>query len=198
MSDTETTIMVTPSEVIEHVYCPRFTYYMHVLNIPQFEDRRFKVLKGREVHKRRESENRFYLRKKMGVVNRDLNVYLASPNLGVRGIVDEVLCIEDGTLAPLDYKYSPYQEQAFKTHRVQITLYGLLIFEAYHKPVTRGYIAYIRGGSRVVDVPIGQAEAEVAQQIVAEIFDVIKTGRLPKKTAYRSKCSDCCYKNICV
>ena len=46
MSDTETTIMITPSEVIEHIYCPRFTYYMNVLNIPQFEDRRFKVLKA--------------------------------------------------------------------------------------------------------------------------------------------------------
>ena len=125
MSDTETTTMITPSEVIEHIYCPRFTYYMNVLNIPQFEDRRFKVLKGREVHKRRETENRFYLRKKIGVVDRDLNVYLASPSLGVRGVVDEVLTLEDGSLAPLDYKYSPYREHAFKTHRIQIILYGL-------------------------------------------------------------------------
>ena len=181
MSDTETTIMITPSEVIEHVYCPRFTYYMNVLNIPQFEDRRFKVLKGREVHKRREKENRFYLRKKIGVVNRDLNVYLASPELGVRGVVDEVLTLRDGTFAPLDYKYSPYREHAFKTHRIQITLYGLLTREAYQKRVTRGYVAYIRGGSHLVEVPIGEAEESIAKKIVAEILDIIQTGRLPKK-----------------
>ena len=181
MSDTETTIMITPSEVIEHIYCPRFTYYMNVLNIPQFEDRRFKVLKGREVHKRRETENRFYLRKKIGVVDRDLNVYLASPDLGVRGVVDEVLTLQDGSLAPLDYKYSPYREHAFKTHRIQIILYGLLAREAYQKPVTRGYIAYIRSGSRLAEVPIGEAEEITAQQIVAEILDIIQTGRLPKK-----------------
>ena len=198
MSDTETTIMITPSEVIEHVYCPRFTYYMNVLNIPQFEDRRFKVLKGREVHKRREKENRFYLRKKIGVVNRDLNVYLASPGLGVRGVVDEVLTLQDGTFAPLDYKYSPYREHAFKTHRIQITLYGLLTREAYQKRVTRGYVAYIRGGSHLVEVPIGEAEESIAQKIVAEILDIIQTGRLPKKTPHRAKCGDCCYKNICV
>ncbi|MYD64038.1 MAG: CRISPR-associated protein Cas4 [Gemmatimonadetes bacterium] len=190
--------MITPSEVIEHIYCPRFTYYMNVLNIPQFEDRRFKVLKGREVHKRRETENRFYLRKKIGVVDRDLNVYLASPSLSVRGVVDEVLTLEDGSLAPLDYKYSPYREYAFKTHRIQIILYGLLAREAYQKPVSRGYIAYIRGGSRLVEVPIGEAEEITAQQIVAEILDIIQTGRLPKKTPHRAKCSDCCYKNICV
>ena len=198
MSDTETTTMITPSEVIEHIYCPRFTYYMNVLNIPQFEDRRFKVLKGREVHKRRETENRFYLRKKIGVVDRDLNVYLASPSLGVRGVVDEVLTLEDGSLAPLDYKYSPYREHAFKTHRIQIILYGLLAREAYQKPVSHGYIAYIRGGSRLAEVPIGEAEEITAQQIVAEILDIIQTGRLPKKTPHRAKCGDCCYKNICV
>ena len=198
MSDTETTVMITPSEVIEHVYCPRFTYFMNVLNIPQFEDRRFKVLKGREVHKRRESENRSYLRKKIGAVKRDLNVYLASPSLGVRGVVDEVLALQDGTFAPLDYKYSPYRENAFKTHRIQITLYGLLAREAYLKPVTRGYVAYVRGGSRLVEVPIGEAEESAAKTAVAEILDIIQTGRLPKKTPHRVKCGDCCYKNICV
>ena len=190
--------MITPSEVIEHVYCPRFTYYMNVLNIPQFEDRRFKVLKGREVHKRREKENRSYLRKKIGAVDRDLNVYLASSRLGVRGVVDEVLKLRDGTFAPLDYKYSPYRENAFSTHRIQITLYGLLTREAYQERVTRGYIAYIRAGSRVVEVPIGEAEERMAQNIVAEILDIIHTGRLPKKTPHRVKCGDCCYKNICV
>ena len=198
MSDTETTVMITPSEVIEHVYCPRFTYFMNVLNIPQFEDRRFKVLKGREVHKRRERENRSYLRKKIGVVNRDLNVYLASPDLGVRGVVDEVLTLKDSTVAPIDYKYSPYRETAFKTHRIQITLYGLLTREVYQKPVTRGYIAYIRGGSRLVEVPIGEAEEVNAKNMVAEILDIIHTGRLPMKTPHRVKCGDCCYKNICV
>lgn len=198
MTDTETTMMITPSEVIEHVYCPRFTYFMNVLNIPQFEDRRFKVLKGREVHKRRERENRFYLRKKIDVVKRDLNVYLASSALGVRGVVDEVLTLKDDTIAPLDYKYSPYREHAFKTHRIQITLYGLLAREAYQQRVTRGYIAYIRGGSRLVEVPIGEAEERAARQMVAEIFDIIHTGRLPKKTPHRAKCGDCCYKNICV
>ena len=198
MTDTETTMMITPSEVIEHVYCPRFTYFMNVLNIPQFEDRRFKVLKGREVHKRRERENRFYLRKKINVVKRDLNVYLASSALGVRGVVDEVLTLKDDTIAPLDYNYSPYREHAFKTHRIQITLYGLLAHEAYQQRVTRGYIAYIRGGSRLVEVPIGEAEERAARQMVAEIFDIIHTGRLPKKTPHRAKCGDCCYKNICV
>ena len=47
-------LSITPSIVIEYLYCPRFIYFMKILNISQNEDRRFKVTKGREVHKFKE------------------------------------------------------------------------------------------------------------------------------------------------
>ena len=198
MMDTETSPMLTPSEVVEHIWCPRFTYFMNVLMIPQFEDRRYKVLKGREVHKRREKENRDYLRKKLGVVNKEQAVYLASPKVRVRGIVDEVLSLDDGTMAPLDFKYTEYQERAFRTHAIQVTLYGLLIEEVYQAEVTRGYVAYIRGGSKVLEVPLSDEIREATDQILDEMFSIIQTGKLPRKTANKNHCIDCCYKNICV
>lgn len=198
MMDTETTPMLTPSEIIEHIWCPRFTYFMNVLMIPQFEDRRYKVLKGREVHKHREQENKDYLRKKLGVVEKELSVYLASPNVRVRGIVDEVLTLEDGSMAPLDYKYTSYQDTAFRTHAIQVTLYGLLIEEAYQAEVRRGFVAYIRGGSKVVEVPLTPEIKEDTGQVINSIFNIIETGKLPQKTSYRNRCVDCCYKNICV
>ena len=198
MMDTETSPMLTPSEVVEHIWCPRFTYFMNVLMIPQFEDRRYKVLKGREVHKRRENENRDYLRKKLGVVNKEQAVYLASPKVRVRGIVDEVLSLDDGTMAPLDFKYTEYQERAFRTHAIQVTLYGLLIEEVYQAEVTRGYVAYIRGGSKVLEVPLSDEIREATDQILDEMFSIIQTGKLPRKTANKNHCIDCCYKNICV
>ena len=40
---------ITPSELIEFNYCKRFTYYMKCLNVPQFEENRFKVQKGKEI-----------------------------------------------------------------------------------------------------------------------------------------------------
>ena len=198
MMDTETSPMLTPSEVVEHIWCPRFTYFMNVLMIPQFEDRRYKVLKGREVHKRREKENRDYLRKKLGVVSKEQAVYLASPKVRVRGIVDEVLFLDDGTMAPLDFKYTEYQERAFRTHAIQVTLYGLLIEEVYQAEVTRGYVAYIRGGSKVLEVPLSDEIREATGQILDEMFSIIHMGKLPRKTANKNHCIDCCYKNICV
>ncbi|RZD18539.1 MAG: CRISPR-associated protein Cas4 [Candidatus Acididesulfobacter diazotrophicus] len=141
--DTETNIMITPSEVIEYLFCPRFTYFLNCLNIPQHEELRFKVVKGREVHERKLNINRDYLRKKIKSNGKEISVYLASPNIRVRGIVDEVLFLTDGSVAPLDYKYAEYKDYLFETHKVQLILYAMLIREIYNKPVKKGYICYL-------------------------------------------------------
>ncbi|HRF45261.1 MAG TPA: CRISPR-associated protein Cas4 [Candidatus Competibacteraceae bacterium] len=197
-SDTERTPMITPSEVLEHVYCPRFTWFMNVQNIPQHEETRFKVLKGREVHRRRATENRDYLRRKIRAVKREIDVYLASPALRLRGIVDEVLWLKDGTMAPLDYKYTEARDTAFKTHETQIIMYAMLIQAVYQQPVTMGFVAYVRDGNQLLEVPITEESTAKVSLLVTQIFDIILTGRLPCRTSYRIRCEDCCYKNICV
>ncbi len=198
LSDTERTPMITPSEVLEHVYCPRFTWFMNVQNIPQHEETRFKVLKGREVHQRRSSENRDYLRRKIGAVKREIDVYLASPALRLRGIVDEVLWLKDGTMAPLDYKYTEVRDTVFKTHETQIIMYAMLIQAVYQQPVTKGLVAYIRDGNQLLEVPVTEESTAKVRLLITQIFDIMLTGRLPRRTFYRIRCEDCCYRNICV
>ncbi len=196
--DTESTPMITPSEVLEYVYCPRFIWFMNVQHIDQHEDQRYKVLKGREVHQRRETENKDYLRRKISVAKRETEVYLASPRLRMRGIVDEVLWLKDGTMAPLDYKYTEVREQAFKTHRIQIVMYAMLVAETYDAEVNRGYVAYIRGGNQLLEIPITEKDRLEVKAIVDDVFAIILSGRLPKRTSQQVRCVDCCYKNICV
>ena len=198
IGDTERTPMITPSEVLEHVYCPRFTWFMNVQNIPQHEETRFKVLKGREVHRHRATENRDYLRRKIGAVKREIEVYLASPALRLRGIVDEVLWLKDGTMAPLDYKYTEARDTIFKTHETQIVMYAMLIREIYQQPVTRGFVAYVRDGSQLLEVAVTDERVAKVRLLIGQIFDIIITGRLPARTSSRLRCEDCCYKNICV
>ena len=43
-------ISITISEVMEYLFCPRFIYFMNCLNIPQYEEKRYKVIMGREIH----------------------------------------------------------------------------------------------------------------------------------------------------
>ena len=78
---------ITPSHILEYLYCPRFTYFEYVLRIPEFQDKYFKVQKGRDVHEKKAKENMEYLRKRIGVVEKHIGQYLTNELL--RGEVDE-------------------------------------------------------------------------------------------------------------
>lgn len=190
--------MLTPTEVVEYLFCPRFTYFMNCLKIPQHEELRYKVLKGRALHDRREKENKEYLRKKINCVDKKILVYLASLKLRVRGIVDEVLTLNDGSMAPLDYKYTEYREFLFKTHRFQSVLYAMLIAETYQRPVYKGFICYIKEKVVLKEVLYKPSDYAYTNKIMDEIFSIILKSYYPKGTSHRQRCLDCCYKNICV
>lgn len=190
--------LITPTEIIEHIYCPRFTYFELCLQIPEHQEKRFKVLKGRELHLEKTQINKEYLRKRIGVIDKDMDVYLSSERLHLRGIVDEVLTMNDGTMAPLDYKFAEYKEKEFKTYKTQSLAYGMLISENYHKPVLKGFIVYTRSRNKVVEIAFSQKDFENLSRTINEILFIIQKGYYPKKTASRAKCDDCAYRNICV
>ena len=145
---------ITPSEIIEFLYCKRFIYFMKCLGIRQYEEKRYKVQKGREIHEKREKENREYLRKKLGVVSKEVSISLVSNRLKTRGKVDEVLTLEDGTMAPLDYKFAEYDDIVYSTYLTQVVMYGLMIEEIYEKAVNKGFIVYCRNGYMVKEIEI--------------------------------------------
>jgi CRISPR-associated exonuclease Cas4 len=189
-------VSLTPSHLIEHQYCPRYTYYEYVLRLPQFEEKYGKVLRGRDLHKRRLQQNRGYLRKRLGVVARHEDCYLAMP--GLRGILDEVLELEDGTFAPLDYKFAKWKGRVQQTYRLQLTCYALLVRRTFSVPVNRGYLVYTRSKNHVKRVDITAADEDLVAGLINEITEVITTGRYPRKTKFASQCLSCTYRNICV
>jgi len=196
-ADDEATPMITPSEIIEHIYCPRFTYFMNCIDIQQNEHLRYKVLKGRQLHETKEKTNTEYLRKRIECIKKEISVYLASKNLKVRGVVDEVIYLRDGTLAPLDYKYTEYSEYTFKTHKIQSVIYGMLIEENYNSVVKKGFIYYARGMAKIKEIYYTNEDKTEACKIIDEIFNIIEKGFFPRKTKYDIRCVDCCYRNIC-
>ena len=115
-------VSITISDVIEYLFCPRFIYFMYCLDIPQHEEKHYKVLKGRKIHETRENVNKNYIRKKLQCTRKEVSVYLSSTKYHIRGIVDEVLFLEDGTAAPLDYKFAEYKDYLFRTHKYQSAL----------------------------------------------------------------------------
>ena len=191
-------VSITVSDVIEYMFCPRFTYFMYCLSIPQHEEKRFKVTKGRYTHDKKTKLDKKYLRRKFDVVRKEVSVYLSSIKHHVRGIVDEVLFLEDSTAAPLDYKFAEYKGYVFKTYKYQAVLYGLMISDIYDVKVHKGFICYVRSNNFVKEVEFKRSDFENAVKIVDEILCIIQSGFYPKKTKYSNKCIDCCYRNICV
>lgn len=191
-------IPLTVTHVLEHLFCPRFTYFEHVLAVPERQERRLLVQKGRQTHEERRRINPTYLRKKFGVVRRQFDVPLASARLGVRGSVDEVFTLADGSMAPFDYKFSEDRGHVYHNQKMQSVLYGLMIRETFQQPVHRGFLCYLRSKHKVATIEFSDANILEAESVLREILDVIQTGRFPRATTWKARCRDCCYRNICI
>lgn len=194
-ADSET--IITISDVLEYLFCPRFIYYMHCLDIPQHEEKRFKVLKGREVHEEKLITNPDYLRKKLGVIKKEMNVFIASKQNHIKGIVDEVLFLDDGTAAPFEYKFAEFKDTIYQTYKYQLVLHAIMIRENYHVDVKRGFICFTRSNNHIETIEFTEEDFKRGLEIVNEVLEIIDKGFYPNKGKYKNKCIDCCYATIC-
>jgi CRISPR-associated exonuclease Cas4 len=188
-------ISLTPSLLIEHLYCPRYTFYEQVLKVPQYEEKFYKVLRGRELHDRKLEDSKDYLRKKIGAVQKWVDQYMT--NDLIRGRLDEVLLLSDGTMAPLDYKFAEYDDKVHVTYEIQLYCYAWLIEENFHKPVNKGFLVYTRSKNKLIEVPIPPDAKETVKQAALEIMEIIENSKFPKGTRQKKKCETCTFRNFC-
>ncbi|MEO1519026.1 MAG: CRISPR-associated protein Cas4 [Bacteroidota bacterium] len=186
---------LTPSHIIAHLYCPRFTYFEHVLRIPQYEDRHYKVNRGRQVHQQKAIQNSGYLRRRLGVQGKLLNPYLTNDLL--RGEVDEVLFLSAEEYAPLDYKFAQFKDRVYGTYKTQLYCYAHLIESNFQKKVSKGFLVYTRSQHRLVEVPIHRRHIDKVKKDAADICDLLAKNHYPKATPYKKRCVTCTYRNIC-
>jgi CRISPR-associated exonuclease Cas4 len=185
-----------PSQIIEYLYCPRYTYFEYVLRIPQYEEKFYKVNRGREVHNEKLEQNKEYLRKKIGVAEKWTDQYLGM--VGLRGKVDEVLQLNDGTYAPLDYKFAQWKDKIYDTYRQQLYCYAILIEAVFGGKVEKGFLVYTRSKNKLVEVEIKEnAKAEIKKSM-DEMLEVIQENKFPKATKVKKRCLNCTYRNICI
>jgi CRISPR-associated exonuclease Cas4 len=186
---------LTPSHIIEYLFCPRFTFFEYVLAIPQYEEKDYKVQKGRTIHDAKLEQNKDYLRKKIGVVEKFKDQYLTN-NL-IRGKVDEVLLLENDTMSPLDYKFAEFKDRIYETYQTQLYCYAWLIEENFKKKVEKGFLVYVRSKNKLVEIPITSSNTDEVKTAAEAIFKIIDTNFYPKATKYKARCVNCTYRNIC-
>lgn len=198
ISPPEEQIFITVSDALEYLFCPRFIFFERCLMIPEHQERRYKVLRGRELHESREKVNRDYVRKRLKCTRKEISVYLTSRKYHLKGEVDEVLFLEDGTAAPMDYKFAEWKNTVYRTHKYQAALYGLLIMEHYGVDVNRGFVCYTRSNHHVEEIALREKDYKKARQMVREILMIIQRGYYPDGTKQKARCVDCTYRNICL
>ena len=189
-------ILLTVSDVLEHLYCPRFTWFEKYQMLPEFQERRAKVNMGRSLHESREKNNRGYLRQRLQAVDKQIDVSLVSERYSLRGRIDEVLFFADGTAGPLDYKFARDSGVIYRTLRFQSAIYAMLIQEHFRRPVPKGYVVYTRSNNAVRTIEFTQDDFREVGKVLTEMLNVIQNGHLPRR-APPSHCQDCCYRRIC-
>ena len=189
-------ILLTVSDVLEHLYCPRFTWFEKYQMLPEFQERRAKVQLGRSLHETRENTNRGYLRKRLNAVDKRIDVSLVSERYCLRGRIDEVLFFQDGTAAPLDYKFARDPGLIYRTLRFQSAIYALLIQEHFQCAVSKGFVVYTRSSNAVRTIDFTPADFQQVGNVLSEMLNIIQNGHLPRR-APPSHCVDCCYRRIC-
>jgi len=193
---TNTLMTITPSHVIQYLYCPRFTYFEYVLCIPQYEEKYYKVQRGREIHEQKAKQNTEYMRRKIGVQQKHINQYLTNKYL--RGEIDEVLYLQDETMAPLDFKFAEFKEKIYDTYKTQLYCYALLIEDNFNKKVNKGYLVYTRSKNKLIEIEINDENKMKVKEAISNILNIILKNIYPKATKYKKRCLSCTYNNICV
>lgn len=140
-------------------------------------------------------QNVGYLRKRLGATAKEINLYMSMP--GLRGEVDEVLELSDGSMAPLDYKFAKYEGRVYNTYKTQLYCYALLIQENFGVAVHKGFLVYTRSQNHLVELPVGEKELSLIKVAIAGIQEILVTEKYPKATKTKKRCVNCTYRNIC-
>src|SRR5699024_3601578 len=153
------------------------------------EEKYYKAMRGREIHDEKLEQNKSYLRKKIGVKEKWLDQSLGIE--GLRGKVDEVLQLEDGSYAPLDYKFAQWKDKIYETYKQQLYCYAVLIEEVFGGKVEKGYLVYLRSKHKLVEVAIPEHAKEKIKKSMAEMLEIISKNKFPKGTQFKNRCVNC-------
>lgn len=184
------------SDLLNHLYCARITWWWHVMGIPQRGTP--KTRRGQEAHdkwsmrevrRRYEGQDLSSRRKRMGLT-------LTSDRLGLRGRLD-ALVEDDGRLVPWDEKNTVSPSEPWPGQRLQMAAYALLIEDCFPgECVEYGIIEYLVDGQRIT-VQIDDALRLQVSQTLDDLNRVRRTEELPAR-APPSRCRDCVYAKVCL
>ncbi len=192
----ENSFMISATVMLAYWFCPRFLYFMECQFLSQNENDRYKVKVGREIHKKKATAPN-YLRKSLKAVKQEREVYLGDSDLGICGIIDDLLTLEDGSMTLIDYKFAK-KKARFNTHFSQLVFYSLLIEKNYQAKVNKGFVVYTRSGTKLEPFEITEKDKKRVIKNIDEVRKIKAEGFFPSGNPSVLKCSDCAFSKVCI
>ncbi|MEM3366515.1 MAG: CRISPR-associated protein Cas4 [Candidatus Methanomethyliaceae archaeon] len=191
----EIPFMLNANDLYQYHYCPRKIYYIKTLGMHVTKKKMLHGKKEQEKEKKRLTERKDVF----GVVRQDVreilyNLYLEDITIGLCGVVDVLLVLNDGERIPVEIKYTDLAEATY-CRRKQLAAYALLIDRCLGTHTKRG-IMYFPEQNKEIIVNITNEEKSSVLIDIEKIRKLIVEERLPRQSCSK-KCEYCEYLKIC-
>ena len=185
---------VSVSDLVQYYYCPRKVYFSKVLGLPTVHKRKMEF--GKEEHQkehRRSKERKSvygFDRKDVEAVYHKL--YVEYEEIGLFGQIDTVLELKDGSLVPVEVKYSNFVT-VFKNWKKQLVAYALLLEKRFGKEVKKGVLYFPKQRKKLI-VYITAEDKKFVMKDIKEIRKLVKSEKMPRG---RDRCGYCEMRKFC-
>lgn len=185
--------LMTITLLKQYTYCPRIAYYLTCT--PHVRPRTYKMLVGEAAHEqeRKRAARRTLSAYQIEAGERHFDVELNSTTLGMVGIVDEVVLVEDQAIV-VDYKLA---DSVGEHHQLQLTAYALLVEEMFNLPVQQGYI-YLLKTKQFKLTPITPSFRNSVLEAASAVQHIQQYEYMPPPVEQRRKCDSCEFRRFCV
>jgi CRISPR-associated exonuclease Cas4 len=186
-------VLFTVTDIKQYAYCPRIVFYERCL--PHVRPRTHNMDMGKEEHnaEQKRAVRRTLTKYEAAGGRREFDVALASHRYHLRGLVDEVVYGAAGEVIPVDHKLA---DKVSANHKLQLAAYALLLEEATHTHVQRGYV-YLIGGAKLIEVTITPAQREQVVAILDALFETVIRERMPGPPNVAARCISCEFRRFC-
>lgn len=192
-------ILIDVTDIKQYVCCPRLVYYHYCL--PDVRPLTYSMEVGTQAHQQEEEREARRSLKTYGIEQgeRLFHYPVVSQTLEVKGKIDLVLVVpswkaNEREIVVVEYKYS--EQKAGPHFKLQLAAYALLLEEALHIPVRRGFL-YSIPLRKAEQVLITSVLRKKVQDITHEIKQLIGSEQMPEATRAQRRCPTCEFRRFC-
>ncbi|OQY83648.1 MAG: CRISPR-associated protein Cas4 [Anaerolineae bacterium UTCFX5] len=192
MTSLEAAQPFTVTDLKQHIYCQRISYFHLCLPDIRPVTRKMSIGIERHVDERKRAARRTMAM--YGLTEGELlfDVDVTSSRLNLVGRLDQLVIAAD-ELIVVDYKVA---SRHGKHQEVQLAAYAMMAEESYLLPAKRGFI-YLTKAKKAVEIRISSQLRKIVESALQEMTVIQQTEWMPQPTEWRQRCLDCEFRRFC-